>query len=164
MEKRVAEHPDAKPPRLFPGEQPAGPVPSVESVTVTVNSRRLGFHPDRVPLNQKVGAENRKVGMESQPTELDPAADATFVVRLSHESKQPSVVLHYRPLNQTLDWKRLTLQKTTAGSFQGAVSSKDILSRHDFQFFVEVLTSDSGRRFPSHLEGQPYFVVPVRRN
>jgi hypothetical protein len=50
------------------------------------------------------------------------------------------VVLHYRPLNQTLDWKQVTLKKTADGSFQGTVSSKDILSRDDFQFFVEVLT------------------------
>ena len=44
-----------------------------------------------------------KVGTESQPTELDPAADATFAVQLNNESNLRSVVLHYRPLNQTLD-------------------------------------------------------------
>ena len=154
LEKLVAEHPDATPPRRFPGEQPAGPVPSVESVTV--NSRRLGLRPDPSDTN-------RKVGTESQPTELDPAADATFAVQLSDESNLRSVVLHYRPLNHTLDWKQVTMKKTADGSFQGTVSSKDILSRDDFQFFVEVLTSDGGRRFPSYLDGQPYFVARVRR-
>ena len=106
---------------------------------------------------------NRKVGTESQPTELDPAADATFAVQLSSESNLRSVVLHYRPLNQTLDWKQVTMQKAADRSFQGTVSSKDILSRDDFQCFVEVLTSDGGRRFPSYLDGQPYFVARVRR-
>ncbi|MBC7817513.1 MAG: hypothetical protein IAG10_11530, partial [Planctomycetaceae bacterium] len=154
LEKLVAEHPDAKPPRRFPGEQPAGPVPSVESVTV--KSRRLGLRPDP-------SETNRKVGTESQPTELDPAADATFAVQLSNESNLRSVVLHYRPLNQTLDWKQVTLKRTADGSFQGTVSSKDILSRDDFQYFVEVLTNDGGRRFPSYLDGQPYFVARVRR-
>ncbi len=154
LEKLVAEYPDAKPPRRFPGEQPAGPVPSLKSVTV--KSRRLGLRPDPSDTN-------RKVGTESQPTELDPAEDATFAVQLSNESNLRSVVLHYRPLNQTLDWKQVTLKKTTDGSFQGTVSSKDILSRDDFQYFVEVLTSDGGRRFPSYLDDQPYFVSRVRR-
>ena len=154
LEKLVAEHTDAKSPRRFPGEQPAGPVPSVESVTV--NSRRLGLRPDPSDTN-------RKVGTEFQPTELDPAADATFAVQLSSESNLRSVVLHYRPLNQTLDWKQINLKKAADGSFQGTVSSKDILSRDDFQYFVEVLTSDGGRRFPSYLDGQPYFVARVQR-
>ena len=65
--------------------------------------------------------------------------------------------------NQTLDWKQVTLKKAADGSFQGTVSSTDILSRDDFQYFVEVLTPDRGRRFPSYLDGQPYFVARVRR-
>lgn len=72
-------------------------------------------------------------------------------------------MLHHRPLNQTLDWKQVTLKKTADRSFQGTVSSKDILSRDDFQYFVELLTSDGGLRFPSYLDGQPYFVARVRR-
>ncbi len=55
------------------------------------------------------------------------------------------------------------LRNSADGSFQGTVSSKDILSRDDFQYFVEVLTTDGGRRFPSNLDGQPYFVARVRR-
>ena len=93
---------------------------------------------------------------------LDPAAGATFVAQVSSESRIQSVVLHYRPLNQKLDWKQLTMEKTADRQFQGTVSSKDILSRYDFQYFVEVLTSDGGRRFPSYLDGQPYFVTRVR--
>lgn len=73
------------------------------------------------------------------------------------------MVQHDRPLNQTLDWKQVTLHKTADGSFQGTVSSKDILSRDNFLYFIEVLTSDGGRRFPSYLDGQPYFVARVRR-
>ena len=87
--------------------------------------------------------------------------DGYFAARPS-ESRIQSVVLHYRPLNQTLDWKQLPMEKTADRQFQGTVPSKDILSRYDFQYFVEVLTSDGGRRFPSYLDGQPYFVTRVR--
>lgn len=163
LEKLVAEHPDAKPPRRFPGEQPAGPVPSVESVTVTSDRVRLehGRRPDAYVRSARPDVGVRTT--DSQTGELNPAADATFAVQLSNESNLRSVVLHYRPLNQTLDWKQVTLKKATDGSFQSTVSSKDILSRDDFQYFVEVLTSDGGHRFPSYLDGQPYFVARVRR-
>ncbi len=160
LERLVTEHPDAKPPRQFPGEQPAGPVPSVESVTISRNALASG---STGASAQRLIDANRKVGTESQPTELDPAADATFAVQLNNETNLRAVVLHYRPLNQTLDWKQVTLKKTADGSFQGTVSSKDILSRDDFQYFVEVLTPDGGRRFPSYLDGQPYFVARVLR-
>ncbi len=131
LEKLVAEHPDAKPPRRFPGEQPAGPVPSVKSVRISRNALASG---STGASALRLSDANHKVGTESQPTELDPAADATFVVQLSNESNLRSVVLHFRPLNQTLDWKQVTLKKTADGSFQGTVSSKDILSRDDFQY------------------------------
>ena len=102
-----------------------------------------------------------KLAHEPAPT-LDPARDAQFALTVS-DADVEVVVLYYRVLNQTMDWKRLVLKRGEGDRFIGTVSSKEILSRWDFQYYFEVFTrgGQGGQLWPAWRDGTPYFVSRV---
>lgn len=67
--------------------------------------------------------------------------------------------------NQTMDWQRLVLKRGQGEQFVGTVSSKEIVSRWDFQYYFEVFTrgSQGGQLWPAWQDGASYFVSRVRR-
>lgn len=104
--------------------------------------------------------------LEHEPTRtLDPARDAPIALRVSGADVE-TVVLHYRPLNQTMDWKRLVLKRGEGDQFVGTVSSKEIVSRWDFQYYFEVFIrgGQGGQLWPAWQDGTPYFVSRVGKN
>lgn len=90
-----------------------------------------------------------------------PGRDLSLSVRVSGTPRQ--VLLHYRPLNQTMDWKAQVMRKIDVDQYEAVVPSREISARWDWQYFVEVLTENGGRRWPSWEEGPPYVVVRINR-
>ena len=94
------------------------------------------------------------------------SAKAGEVLRISARiaSSQPvrSVVLHFRALNQTLDWHELPMIAKDEDGFEATIPATEIPANWDLQYYFEVLTENGGCIRPSWQEGPPYVVVKVR--
>lgn len=95
---------------------------------------------------------------------VQPGKDLTLRVALSGRAPVQQVVLHYRPVNQTQDWKKLAMKKAENGRYQATVPAGDILVPWDFQYYFEVLLEGGGGSlWPSWEHGTPYMVARVSR-
>jgi hypothetical protein len=93
-----------------------------------------------------------------------PGVDLDIGVRVSGEMAVRQVVLHYRPLNQALDWKQLAMRQVTDGGFRVTVPGQEISPGWDLQYYFEVLTEGGGGRlWPCWEQGAPYVVAKVDR-
>jgi hypothetical protein len=93
----------------------------------------------------------------------EPGTDLAIVVRVAGKAPPRQVVLHYRPLNQTMDWKAAPMRRTGADRFEAAVPGKEITAGWDLQYYVEVLAEGGGRLWPSWEDGPPYVVVKLNK-
>jgi hypothetical protein len=93
-----------------------------------------------------------------------PGADLTITAHVSSARPLDRVLLHYRPLNQTVDWKEIEMVRTGDGRYEATVPGKDLPARWDFQYYIEALVEGGGGRlWPAWEDGQPYIVVPMDR-
>jgi hypothetical protein len=94
--------------------------------------------------------------------EADPGKDLTLSVRVPSQAPLKKLVVHFRPLNQTMSWKSLPMKQVRPGQFTATVSSKDITRPWDWQYYFEALLEGGGGfQWPSWEQGPPYFVVKV---
>jgi hypothetical protein len=93
-----------------------------------------------------------------------PGADLS--INLRARSKQPlrKVILHYRPVNQTVDWQEITMQPLAKDQFQAAIPGSEMTSHWDMMYYFELLVDGGGMLWPSWELGQPYIVVKVDRS
>ncbi len=95
---------------------------------------------------------------------VQPGKDLTLEVAVAGPAPVHQVVLHYRPVNQTQDWKQFSMEKTGNGHYRATVPAKEIPARWDFQYYFEVLLEGGGGRlWPSWEHGAPYLVTKVGR-
>jgi hypothetical protein len=86
--------------------------------------------------------------------------DGSVDVRLTatpDESLQ-HVVLHYRPLDQTRDWRTLELRSANGNIYSATLPAEQIDRRFDWQCYVELLGAEGGVCWPNWEERQPYVV------
>lgn len=89
-------------------------------------------------------------------------ADLTVAARITSDRPLREVVLHFRPLNQTRDWREAPMRATGDGQFEVTIPGAEISAHWDLQYYIEALTDDGGRLWPSWENGAPYVVVNVR--
>lgn len=92
-----------------------------------------------------------------------PGADLTVSAQITSERPLRQVLLHYRPLNQTVDWKEVPMRRAEAGRYETVIPGKEITARWDLQYYFEALVEGGGRLWPSWEDGPPYVVVKVQR-
>jgi hypothetical protein len=74
------------------------------------------------------------------------------------------MLLHYRPLDHTADWKQLPTRPAGADRFVAQINAKEITARWDLQDYLEVLVEGGGGRlWPAWEHGPPYVVIQVNR-
>jgi len=88
-------------------------------------------------------------------------ADLTVTARLPSVRALRGVVLHFRPLDQTRDWREIPMRAIGEEQFEAAIPGAEVSARWDLQYYIEALTDSGGRLWPSWEEGAPYFVVRV---
>ena len=72
------------------------------------------------------------------------------------------VLLHYRPLDQTADWRQLSMKPNGDNRYDGVIAGQEIPPDRDFQYYLEaIFEGGGGRLWPSWEVRQPYVVVPV---
>jgi hypothetical protein len=79
-------------------------------------------------------------------------------------SKAPvqSVVVYFRPLDQTRDWKTLPLRQDAKGRWTGTIPGNEVLAKWDFQYYFAIRDeTGQGRTWPAWEEGSPYVVARV---
>ncbi len=91
-----------------------------------------------------------------------PQKDLHVSVKVEGKRAPREVILHFRVLNQTLDWHEMAMQAMDDGVYQASIPAKEISPRWDLEYYFEVLTADGGTQWPSWETGAPYFVVSVR--
>lgn len=102
--------------------------------------------------------------IEQTPIETaEPDRDLIIAARVSSKAPVRQVLLHFRPLNQTADWKEVPMQRNSDGRYEGVVPGKMISTRWDVQYYLEVQVQGGGRLWPSWEQGPPYVVVKVTR-
>ena len=91
-----------------------------------------------------------------------PAADLTVTARLTGTHPPRKVVLHFRPLDQTRDWREMPMHASADGHFAATIPGTEISARWDLQYYIEALTDSGGRLWPPWEDGAPYVVVQIR--
>ncbi len=92
-----------------------------------------------------------------------PGVDLPIELTLLTKTPLKRVVLHYRPLDQTADWKQTPMTRG-AETWQATISGKEILERWDTMIYVEVqYEAGGGFVWPSWEVQTPYVVIPVGR-
>jgi len=91
-------------------------------------------------------------------------AGKDLAVRASVTSRRPIklVRLHFRPLDQTVDWEHVDM-RSSGDHFEALVPGEKIEPRWDFMYCFEILDQRGGTFWPSWQGRQPYFVVKVRK-
>jgi hypothetical protein len=89
-------------------------------------------------------------------------ADLPVATRIVGIRPPREVLLHFRPLNQTRDWREVPMRATEDGEFEATIPGTEISAQWDLQYYIEVLTDTGGRLWPSWENGTPYVVVSVR--
>jgi hypothetical protein len=93
-----------------------------------------------------------------------PGKDFTLSLEILRAPAPERVLLHYRPVDQTADWKQITMRPIGDGRYQGTIPGKDITARFDLSYYFEALSEGGGGTlWPSWEEGPPYVVVDVKR-
>lgn len=89
-------------------------------------------------------------------------ADLPLKIKLVGNAPVAKVVLHYRTVDQTTDWKQVEMKAAEDGDYQATISHKDILAKFDLQYYFEIVSgSDGGWIYPSRDQRTPYYVVLV---
>ncbi|MBL8828081.1 MAG: hypothetical protein JNM18_13970 [Planctomycetaceae bacterium] len=70
-------------------------------------------------------------------------------------------VVHYRPLDQTREWRELEMTNDGDGKWSATIPGDQIDPQFDFQYYFELLTGQDGTLSPDWPKQTPYFVVPV---
>jgi hypothetical protein len=84
----------------------------------------------------------------------------TVHVKSAHPLK--GVVLHFRRLNQTLDWEELPMHAAGDGAFEATIPGAEISARWDLQYYFEAMVEGGGKLWPSWERGVPWVVVKVQ--
>jgi hypothetical protein len=116
----------------------------------------------RLYPGESVAAEKPQVEHEAIRS-AQPGEDLTITARVKSRVPLRRVLLHYRPLDGTADWKQVSMDSMGADRFSAIVDGKAITTRWDLQYYFEVLAEDGGRLWPSWEQGQPYFIIKVSR-
>lgn len=73
------------------------------------------------------------------------------------------VILHYRPVNQAVAWKKIEMRPGDAGLFEADIPGSEVTTQWDLMYYIEALTAEGGTLWPSWEEGPPYVVLtPIR--
>ena len=106
--------------------------------------------------------DNEKIEVEHGPTKVASAGkDLPVSIRVHCPTAPRWVVLHYRPLDQTVDWKELTMTGDGHDGFTATIPGAEISADWDLQYYVEVQSTRGGRLWPAWEKGPPYWVVKV---
>jgi hypothetical protein len=92
-------------------------------------------------------------------TTVQPGRDLDVSVRVVSQVPVRQVLLHYRPLDQTADWKQIVMQPQADGRWHVTVPGMEILPRWDFMYYFEARVPGGGRLWPSWEQGPPYVVA-----
>jgi hypothetical protein len=111
-----------------------------------------GF-PGETPLADEPRIEHRPI------VTVEPGRDLLVSARVVSRAPLRQVILHYRPLDQTVDWKQVTMQQKADGRWQATVPGKDISARWDFMYYFEARVDGGGLLWPSWEQGPPYIVA-----
>ena len=100
--------------------------------------------------------------IEHAPVLTAPAGtDLHLAARVKSVPPLRQVVLHYRPVNQTLDWTEIPMQPTAVGTFEATIPGAQMSPRWDMQYYIEALVDGGGQLWPSWESGAPYVVIDV---
>lgn len=94
------------------------------------------------------------------PQSMTAGESCAIEVRVDGAAANLHVKLHYRPLDQTANWKQMPMD-ATGGAYQVVLPGNAISARFDLQYYFELVDDGGGWLWPSRQAGAPYFVVPV---
>lgn len=98
-------------------------------------------------------------------TTLRPGGDLRITARVTSPTPLRRVVLHYRPVNQKMDWRETDMRPVAGNRFEATVTAREILARWDSMYYIEaLLEGGGGQLWPSWEEGAPYVVVTLERD
>jgi hypothetical protein len=122
------------------------------------DGQRYHTFPGEVPLTELPQVEHQPVAT------VRAGEDLTITARVRSRLPLQRVLLHYRPLDQTVDWKQVPMRPAGADRVVAQINAKEITARWDLQYYLEVLVAGGGGRlWPAWEHGPPYVVIQVNR-
>ncbi len=88
--------------------------------------------------------------------------DSSDQVKIHRPKPIESVRLHFRPLNQTVDWQHVEMKHLPDGEFEAIIPAEKIAARYDLQYDFEVLGTAGAGNWPRWQDRQPYYIVKTQ--
>ncbi|QDS87505.1 hypothetical protein EC9_16840 [Rosistilla ulvae] len=86
----------------------------------------------------------------------------TINASVSCDKPLKQVSVYFRPLNQTMSWKRIEMERQgDSGTYQAVIPAEAINPSYDFQYYLEAKHETGGSFWPKWNLETPYVVVPV---
>jgi hypothetical protein len=113
--------------------------------------------PGEIPLDVDLRIDHTPI------TTAKPGEDLLITARVRSAAPIKRVVLHFRRLDQTADWKEQEMSPGDDEVFSATIPAGEISAQWDTQYYLEVLFAEGGRNWPSWENGPPYFVIHTLR-
>ena len=101
-----------------------------------------------------------------QPVEyLGKGKAATIRIRVNAQAGVKKVLLHYRALNQYLDFRTLNMKPADGKDvYEATISAENIDSTYDLMYLVEIIDQQGrGIIYPDLLQETPYRIIHIER-
>jgi hypothetical protein len=96
------------------------------------------------------------------PTRANPGTPLAIDIRVESAVPLEQVILHYRPLDQAIDWKQTPMKQVDEGAYQTVLAVDETLAKYDLQYYFEVLAKGGGGwLWPAWRKSAPYVVIPT---
>ena len=89
-------------------------------------------------------------------------ADLAVSAQVTNDAAPREVILHFRALDQTCDWREIPMRASGEGRFEAVIPGAEISAHWDLQYYIEALEQNGGTLWPSWKSGAPYVVVKIR--
>ena len=114
-------------------------------------------YPGEVPLPPSPEVE------AFSPKTVQNGEDIGIKIRTDDSQPVRKIILHYRPVNNKLDWHELDMEEKTAGEYEAIIPAQAALSPWDLMYYIEILSTEGGGwLWPSWEEGLPYNIVAIK--
>lgn len=129
---------------------------------------RSGEITAKAPVYQAASASdnNRYFEISHLPVDtIDPGQSVTIEINIDAPAGVKWVNLHYRPMNQYLDFAVIPMTPISKNRFKATIPESEINKTYDLMYLIEMMDNNGhGLIYPDFNKTTPYHIIHLRQN